>query len=80
MLVSVEKNQIHAVISGVLVSNNPKHSYAFIQFHDGQSHHATYHRYPLRKFFASPIKLEIGIESSFLFSTGRLAEHHKQII
>ncbi len=60
-LVDAGERHIHAVIPGVFLGQNPETSHCFVQVLDGATGHATYHRYPLNRFWASEYELDLRV-------------------
>ncbi|MGD9899820.1 MAG: tocopherol cyclase family protein [Calditrichaceae bacterium] len=60
---------VYAVIPGIFIAEDPEDSHSFIQVLDGQSHQASYHRFPVESFKASGDKLVINIEKNHFSDT-----------
>lgn len=60
-LVNAAEEYRFAIIPGVFLSANPSEEHAFVQVLDGLTGHATYHTYPMRKFWAARDRFDVRI-------------------
>jgi len=52
---------VHAVIPGIFLGKDASTSHCFVQVLDGATGHATYHRYPAERFWASEHELDLRV-------------------